>query len=125
MAFNEKELERMLNEISNHPEKVDEILKSFKIFDTMFDENDGIPPRFGNNFRHDGPKWGKITGVDFDSIGRILVCHLCIEHYIDNLIELSTPLKFNWESSRMSFSQKLNLRLLLIEFSYLKYFSLP
>jgi len=109
MILNTTELEKLLKEIEKNPEKVDVLLKDFKLVHAFFDKNDGIPPRFGVNFREEGPKWEKVSGLDFEAIGRILVCHLSIEHYINNLIELSTPKLFDWDNSRMTFSQKLKL----------------
>lgn len=109
MIINTTELENLLKGIEKSPEKVEELLKDFKLIHAVFDKNDGIPPRFGSNFREEGPKWEKVSGLDFEAIGRILVCHLSIEHYINNLIELSTPKLFDWDNTRMSFSQKLKL----------------
>jgi hypothetical protein len=109
MIINEAEFVRILNEIKANPDKQEELLKDFKLFHAFYKEDDGIPPRFGDNFRLEGPKWDKVTGLDFERIGRILVCHLSIEHYINNLIELSSPKEFNWEKTRMNFTQKINL----------------
>jgi hypothetical protein len=109
MLINQKEIDKFLEEVKLNPEKASELLKNLKIVHAVFDENDGIPPRFGSNFRDNGPKWEKVTGLDFEAIGRILVCHLSIEHYINNLIELSTPIHFDWDNTRMTFSQKLKL----------------
>jgi hypothetical protein len=109
MIINKEELENIIKEIKAKPEKQEELLKDFKLFHAFFEEDDGIPPRFGKNFRESGPNWEKVTGLDFEAIGRVLVCHLCIEHYLNNLIELSTPKSFNWEKSRMTFIQKLKL----------------
>lgn len=109
MIINTKELEKLIEEIKENPDNKEELLKGFKLFHAFFEENDGIPPRFGANFRDDGPKWEKVNGLDFEAIGRILICHLSIEHYINNLIDLSTPSDFNWDKSRLTFSQKMNL----------------
>jgi hypothetical protein len=109
MIVNSTELERILVALKKNPEKANELLKDFMLFSATYEKDDGIPPRFGANFRNEGPKWEKVSGIDFEIIGRILVCHLCIEHYIDNLIYLSTPENFEWNESRMSFSQKLKL----------------
>jgi hypothetical protein len=109
MIINKEELDKIIIEIKANPGKQEELLKDFKLFHAFFEEDDGIPPRFGKNFRENGPIWEKVTGLDFEAIGRVLVCHLSIEHYVNNLIELSTPKSFNWEKSRMSFNQKLNL----------------
>jgi hypothetical protein len=109
MIINEDELKRILEELKKNPEKEEILLKDFKLFHAIFASDDGIPPRFGKNFREEGPKWEKVTGADFESIGRILVCHLTIEHYINYLIELSSPIEFSWDDSRLTFSQKLKL----------------
>ena len=109
MIINKTELEKLLKEIEKNPEKAENLLANFKLVHAVFDKDDGIPPRFGKNFREEGPKWEKVSGLDFEVIGRILVCHLSIEHYINNLIELSSPKVFDWDNSRMTFSQKLKL----------------
>lgn len=109
MVINTKEIENLIEALRKNPDKKDEILKNFKIVHAVFQEDDGIPPRFGSNFRTEGPKWEKVTGLDFEAIGRILVCHLSIEHYLNNLIELLTPGTLDWDSSKMTFSQKLKL----------------
>ena len=109
MIVNSVELERILEALKRNPENANELLKDFKLFSATYEKDDGIPPRFGTNFRNEGPKWEKVSGIDFEIIGRILICHLCIEHYIDNLIVLSTPENFEWSESRMSFSQKFKL----------------
>ncbi len=109
MIINKEELEKIIIEIKANPDKQEQLLKDFKLFHAFFEEDDGIPPRFGQNFRENGPIWEKVTGLDFEAIGRVLVCHLSIEHYLNNLVELSTPKNFNWKKSKMSFNQKLNL----------------
>ena len=109
MIVNQTELERIIEALKENPEKANELLKDFKLFSATYEKDDGIPPRFGANFRNEGPKWEKVSGIDFEIIGRILVCHLCIEHYINNLLILSTPENFEWDKSRMTFSQKLKL----------------
>lgn len=109
MLFDTKKVETLIEALTKEPEKAQELFRTHKILYAVFEEGEGIPPRFADNFREEGPKWEKVTGLDFEAIGRILVCHLCIEHYLNNLIELSTPKPFDWDSSKMSFSQKLKL----------------
>lgn len=109
MIIDTKEFKKLLEALMENPEKASEIFRSHKFVHAVFEEGEGIPPRFGNNFRDEGPKWEKVTGLDFEGIGRILVSHLCIEHYLNNLIELSSPKSFDWNSSKMTFSQKLKL----------------
>lgn len=108
MKLNLQEFEKIAAVIKTSPEKAEELLKDFKFFHSFFDSDDAIPPRFKSNFRKD-PGWEKVTGLDFEAIGRILICHLCIEHYIEKLIELSTPSIWEWSKSRMTFSQKFKL----------------
>lgn len=86
-----------------------DIYMSKKIFKNLWTGDDGIPPKFNEDFMQNGPEWQKVKGLDFENIGRILICHLSIEHYINKLIEFQTPTDFNWDDSRLSFSQKLKL----------------
>jgi hypothetical protein len=108
MKLNSQEFEKIAADIRANPDKAEELLKDFKLFHSFFGQDDGIPPRFKSNFRQE-PGWEKVTGLDFEAIGRILVCHLCIEHYLENLIELSTPAIWDWESTRLTFYQKFKL----------------
>jgi len=85
------------------------IMSEKKIFKNLWTGDDGIPPKFNEDFMKNGPEWQKVKGLDFENIGRILICHLSIEHYINKLIEFQTPTDFNWDDSRLSFSQKLKL----------------
>ena len=109
MILNRKGLDGLIEELKRYPERTEEIMGGYKLVHALFAEGDGIPPRFGSNFREEGPKWEKVSGLDFEAIGRILVCHLCIEHYLENLITLSTSKQFDWDSTRMTFSQKFRL----------------
>lgn len=80
-----------------------------KLFKNLWTVDNGIPPRFNQDFMQNGPEWQKVKGLDFEKIGRILICHLSIEHYIDKLIEFQSPADFNWDDSRLSFNQKIQL----------------
>lgn len=80
-----------------------------KIFKNLWTGDNGIPPKFNEDFLKNGPEWQKVKGLDFENVGRILICHLSIEHYINKFIEFQTPTDFNWDDSRLSFSQKLKL----------------
>ncbi len=75
----------------------------------IFSNTGGIPPMFSEGFRETGTEWQRIEGLNFEIVGRILTCHLIIEHYITKLIELETPKEFDWIESRLTFSQKLKL----------------
>ena len=108
MKLNQDDLEKIIEELKRDPDRKEELLRDFKLFHSFFSSDDGIPPRFKGNFRDD-PGWEKVSGLDFEAIGRILVCHLCIEHYIENLIELSAPPNWDWRGSRLTFSQKFKL----------------
>jgi hypothetical protein len=69
----------------------------------------GLPPMFADSFRDNGPEWKRISGVDFEGIGRILACHLIIEHYLSKLIEFQTPKEFDWDESKLTFAQKVKI----------------
>jgi len=68
-----------------------------------------LPPMFAENFRDNGPEWRKLSEVDFEGIGRVLACHLILEHYLVKFIELQTPVEFDWDESKMTFAQKIKL----------------
>jgi hypothetical protein len=70
---------------------------------------DSLPPLFSDSFRDLEVNWNKIEGVDFELVGRILICHLLLEHYINMFIELETSKEFDFNNARLSFSQKLKL----------------
>lgn len=55
MIINREELEKIIIEIKANPDKQEELLKDFKLFHAYFEKDDGIPPRFGKNFRENGP----------------------------------------------------------------------
>jgi len=44
-----------------------------------------------------------------DEFGFVLKCHLIIEYYIDSYLKTAYPSILNWQSSRLTFSQKLEL----------------
>lgn len=44
-----------------------------------------------------------------DDLGVVLKCHLTIEYYIDKYLAVAYPTIQNWQSTRLSFSQKLEL----------------
>jgi len=76
---------------------------------SIFNEGFQIPPMFPDNFRQTGTEWNRISKIDFETSGRILMCHLIVEHYMTNSIKLLTPEDFDWDEARMTFSQKLKL----------------
>lgn len=51
----------------------------------------------------------KLLDKKTDELGSILKCHLIIEYYIDNYLKIAYPTILNWQSSRLTFSQKLEL----------------
>jgi hypothetical protein len=79
-----------------------------KRLDKIF-THDNLPPLFGENFSPGKHDWKRLSGIEFERIGRILTCHLLIEHHINKFIELRTPKEFDWDESRLTFSQKLKL----------------
>src|SRR5258706_2169561 len=70
---------------------------------------DSLPPLFGENFSSTASDWKRLSGIEFEKVGRILICHLLIEHHINKLIELRGPSDFDWDESRLTFSQKIKL----------------
>jgi len=83
-------------------------MQSKKRLEKIFTK-ENLPPVFGENFKAGNYDWKKLTGIDFETVGRILVCHLLLEQHLNKLIELRTPVNFNWNESRLTFTQKLNL----------------
>lgn len=66
-----------------------------------------FPRIFSKDFKNNGGKWETVSSVDVNIIGTLLTSHLILEHYLDRLIEFTTPDYFDWESSGLRFSQKL------------------
>lgn len=71
--------------------------------------HDSLPSLFSDSFRELDVKWNKIEGVNFELVGRILICHLIIEHYLTVFIELEISRKLTLDKIRFTFSQKLKL----------------
>ena len=51
----------------------------------------------------------QLLDKETDELGRVLKCHLIIEYYIDNYLNVAYPTVQNWNNIRLSFSQKLEL----------------
>jgi hypothetical protein len=51
----------------------------------------------------------RLLNKETDELGRVLKCHLIIEHYIDNYLNVAYPTVYNWNNIRLTFSQKLEL----------------
>ena len=71
--------------------------------------NDSLPSLFSDSFRELDVKWNKIEGVNFELVGRVLICHLIIEHYLTVFIELEISRKLTLDKLRLTFSQKMKL----------------
>jgi hypothetical protein len=71
--------------------------------------NDSLPSLFSDTFRDLDVKWNKIEGIDFELVGRVLICHLIIEHYLTVFIELEISRKLTLDKLRLTFSQKIKL----------------
>lgn len=84
-------------------------MKKKKPIKKLYNKYHPLPPLFPEDFRDIGPKWTNIGKIDFDKTGRVLTCHLLIDHYLTNLLSLLSPPDFNWKNSRLTFSQKLCL----------------
>jgi hypothetical protein len=52
--------------------------------------------------------WKRLEGLDHETLGYFLLCHLIIEHYIDEYLKASHP-EFDWDAARNSFAQKMAL----------------
>lgn len=85
-------------------------MKKKETFDKFFDDSSiKPPPLFSSNFRESGPEWIPLINVDYETIGRVLICHLVIEHYINNLLSLNTRPDIDWAKARLTFFQKIVL----------------
>ncbi|WP_298146613.1 hypothetical protein [Flavobacterium sp.] len=71
--------------------------------------NESLPALFADSFRELDLKWNKVEGVNFEILGRVLSCHLIIEHYLTVFIELEISSRLNLDKLRLTFSQKLKL----------------
>jgi hypothetical protein len=52
--------------------------------------------------------WRRISNIDHGLPGYFLTCHLVIEHYMDEYLKTTLP-QLDWEKSRLSFGQRINL----------------
>lgn len=68
-----------------------------------------LPPLFGANFGKGNLTWKRLENIDFEKVGRILVCHLVIESYLNKLIELRAPSGLDVNGANLNFSQKLRM----------------
>ena len=51
----------------------------------------------------------QVDSPSIRDIGRVLVAHLCVEHYLTRVIERNEPKVFDFEKVRLTFSQKVAL----------------
>ncbi len=77
-------------------------------FETIFSK-DQLPPLFGDLKGTIGIEWRKLSEINFESIGRILTCHLIVEHYLTNYLSILGPNDLDWDSARLSFANKIVL----------------
>jgi hypothetical protein len=70
---------------------------------------DNLPPLFGDNFVKGNINWKRLENVEFETLGRILVCHLLIETHLNKLLELRLPNGLDIDEANLSFNQKLKL----------------
>ncbi|MDP1744546.1 MAG: hypothetical protein Q8L90_03150 [Bacteroidota bacterium] len=76
---------------------------------SYLEKSKGYPPIFSKTFREGEANWDEMKDVNFEMIGKILVCHLIVEHYISKVIEFITPKEFDWDDSRLTYNQKISL----------------
>jgi hypothetical protein len=77
-----------------------------KRIDKVFDKN--TVPVFGDDFRKGNITWKRIKSLPHTIIGRVLVCHLFIETYMDKFIAINLY-EFNPGKADLAFSQKIAL----------------
>lgn len=67
----------------------------------------GLPPRVAEIV--DGSvTWERMDGINYESLGYFLSCHLVVEHYLDEYLKIEYP-RLNWKASRQTFGQKVSL----------------
>ncbi|MFS2167671.1 hypothetical protein [Variovorax sp. Varisp62] len=52
--------------------------------------------------------WGRLEGIDYETLGYFLSCHLIVEHYLDEFLRISYP-TLDWAAARHTFGQKVAL----------------
>ena len=70
----------------------------------------GLPPLL-KTIKDGNITWERLEGVDHDTLGYLLSCHLIIEHYLTEALKSrSWPLdELQWDAARLSFSQKVRI----------------
>lgn len=66
-----------------------------------------LPPQIAG-FKDGSVTWKRLEGIDYALLGYFLSSHLIIEHYLDEVLKINHA-DLDWESSRLSFSQKIAL----------------
>jgi hypothetical protein len=67
-------------------------------------ENRGLPPLVAEIA--DGEvTWQRIEGLDYETLGYFLSCHLIIEHYMTEYLKIWHP-SLDWKAARHTFGQK-------------------
>src|SRR6202000_22202 len=68
-----------------------------------------LPPLFGENFTKGNLNWKQLNNIEFERIGRILICHLLIETHINKLLEIRLPKGLDIDEANLNFIQKLKM----------------
>lgn len=67
----------------------------------------GLPPLVSDT-SNGSVTWQRLENINYEELGYFLSCHLIIEHYIDEYLKVEYE-DLNWEESKLTFSQKINL----------------
>ena len=88
-----------------------DIFKSSKLFHYLFQDFEE-ETNIGDT-KKEKPGFGEeiinLLSRKTDELGTVLKCHLIIEYYIDKFMIAAYPTIHSWQSSRLTFSQKLEL----------------
>ena len=82
-----------------------EEFKSSKYFKYLLENSDELDReriQFNEEIR-------ELLNRETDELGTVLKCHLIIEYYIDLYLRVAYPTVLNWEKTRLTFNQKLEL----------------
>ncbi len=66
-----------------------------------------LPPLL-SNIRDGNVTWQRLENLDYELLGYFLSCHLIIEHYLDESLQIRYP-KLDWEGAKLTFGQKISL----------------
>lgn len=67
----------------------------------------GLPPLVAG-IKDGSVTWQRIESIDHETLGYFLSCHLIIEHYLDEYLQVVYR-DLDWEAGKLTFGQKVSL----------------